>query len=266
LLFLKIEEITKMVKDEKTKSIKDEKAKKNEEKDELFNGKDLVGTQSTEIAEIKMQEDLLLPRYQLMQALSDAVQSGESKSGRIRHSITGEESDKVKVICLANSITRIMFDPENRAGAPLCISLNGKTGSVYGTCQECTQKDFKKDAEGKTVAPACSKVYNFLVIKETEIDKNTMPTILSFTKSSRKAGQKIFTSSAGWLKPLPIWTYVWEIGTTQKTSPKGTFYILTANQVRQTNDKERKFLSEVAGRFSKTEIQPEISPDEISEE
>ena len=158
-----------------------------------------------------------------------------------------------------------MFDPVKRAGAPLCISTNGKTGSVHGVCQECTEKDFQKDDEGKSIAPTCSKVYNFLVIKETDIDKNTMPTILSFTKSSRKAGQKMYTSSAGWIKPLPIWAYVWEIGTTQKTSTKGTFYILTANSIRPTNDKEQKFLNEVASRFSKTEIQPDLPAEEVTE-
>ncbi len=247
-----------MEKDEKKKDEK-KKDEKKVEKDELFSDdKDLAKkAESLPTTEFTMPEDLILPRYQLMQALSDAVQSGESKPGKIKHSITGEEYDKVKVICLASSITRVMFDIDNRGGAPLCISSNSATGSVYGACQECENKDFKKDAEGKTVAPTCSKVYNFLVIKETDVNKNTMPTILSFTKSSSKSGQKIFTSSAGWIKPLPLWTYVWEIGTIQKTSPKGTFYILTAKQVRQTNEGERKFLTEVSGRFSKTDIQPE---------
>lgn len=244
--------------EKKKEEMKKENPKK-EEKDELFSeGTELTPATSGALSnEMKMSDDLILPRWQLTQALSEAVQNGESTPGKIRHSITSEEYEKLKVICLASSITRVMFDPDNRGGGPLCMSTDGITGNVHGSCQKCTNKDFTRDEDNKSVAPPCSKVYNFLVIKETDINKNTMPTILSFTKSSSKAGQKIFTSSAGWIKPLPIWTYVWEIGTQQKTSPKGTFYKLTAKQVRDTNETERKFLNEVSGRFSKAEIHPE---------
>jgi len=245
---------------------KTEKAKAEEaKKDELFEeGADLMAKEETLPAEIRVQEDLLLPRWQLLQNTSDLVQGGEAKAGRIKHTITGEECEKVKIIPLLKSITRIMFDPENRGGTPLCMSVDGVTGNL-GPCQDCPEKDFTRGEDKKSVAPGCSKVYNFLTIKADDVGKNTMPTILSFMKSSSNPGKKILTSSAGWIKPLPIWTFVWEVSVVQKTFARGPAYILAANQVRETNEKERKFLKEVASRFAKAEIKPEISGEEAEE-
>ena len=64
---------------------------------------------------------------------------------------------------------------------------------------------------------------------------------------------------------MPIWTFVWEVSGVQKTFSRGPAYILAANQVRETNEKERKFLKEVAARFAKAEIKPEISGEETEE-
>jgi len=247
---------------------KTEKTKAEEtKKDELFEeSTDLMAKGETMPAtEIKVQEDLLLPRWQLLQNTSELVQGGGAKAGRIRHSITSEEHEKLMIIPLLRSITRIMFDPENRGGTPLCMSNDGITGNM-GLCQDCAEKDFKRSEDKKSVAPGCSKVYNFLTIKADDVGKNTMPTIMSFMKSSSNAGKKILTSSAGWIKPLPIWTFVWEVSVVPKTFSRGPAYILAANQVRETNEKERKFLKEVSARFAKAEIKPEISGSEVEEE
>lgn len=246
----------------------EKEAKKKEEtkKDELFEeGKELKIKEEASLTEMKIQEDLLLPRYQLLQNTSDAVQSGESKAGKIKHSITGEEHEKIRIIPIAKAITRIMFDPENRRGTPLCMSSDGISGSK-GKCQACPEKDFSRDTDGKNAAPSCSKVYNFLTIRESEVGKNAMPTILSFMKSSSNAGKKILTSAVGWITPLPVYNYVWEISTVQKGFPRGPAYILVANQVRETQEKEREFFEKVSGRFAKVELKPEITAEETVDE
>jgi hypothetical protein len=245
---------------------KEVKKKDETKKDELFEeGKSIRAKEETPLSEIKVQEDLLLPRYQLLQNTSDAVQSGESKAGKIKHSITGEEHEKIRVIPIAKAISRIMFDPDNRRGTPLCMSSDGITGSK-GKCQTCPEKDFSRGVDGKNAAPACSKVYNFLTIRESEVGKNAMPTILSFMKSSSNAGKKILTSAVGWITPLPVYNYVWEISTLQKGFPRGPAYILVANQVRETQEKEREFFEKVSARFSRVEIKPEISAEETVDE
>lgn len=246
---------------------KEAKKKDETKKDELFEeGKEMKIKDETALtAEIKIQDDLLLPRYQLLQNTSDAVQSGESKAGKIKHSITGEEHEKIRVIPIARAIARIMFDPDNRRGTPLCMSSDGINGNK-GKCQTCSEKDFSRDKDGKNTAPSCSKVYNFLTIRESEVGKNAMPTILSFMKSSSNAGKKILTSAVGWITPLPVYNYVWEISTIQKGFPRGPAYILVANQVRETQEKEREFFEKVAARFTKVEIKPEITAEETVDE
>ena len=181
-------------------------------------------------------EDILLPRLRLLQDLSVEVKDQEAKSGKLKHSLTEKVYDNVEFIPISMFKTRIMFDPANRNGAPLCRTTDMKIGSDGSTCLECTNS---KWSEGKP--PLCNVIFNYLMMMPEEIGAMIMPTILSFMKISSQAALKLNTSVEFTLPRQPFWNKVWLLQPKLKHFSKGEAWLLTVQQVRETTAKEREW-------------------------
>lgn len=181
-------------------------------------------------------EDILLPRLRLLQDTSAEVKAQESKAGRLKHSLTEAVVDNAEFVPISMYKSRIMFDPDNREGAPLCRSIDFKKGSDGSSCAECDNAKWK---EGKP--PICSTMFNYLIIEPSQIGTMVMPTILSLGKTSNQAALKLNTSVEFTLPRQPFWNRVWLLIPKQKHFPKGPAWLLNVQQVRETNDKERKW-------------------------
>lgn len=181
-------------------------------------------------------EDIVLPRLRLLQDTSAEVKAQESKAGRLKHSLTEVIVDTAEFIPISMYKSRLMFDPDNREGAPLCRSIDMKKGSDGTSCAECDNAKWK---EGKP--PICNTIFNYLIIQPNEIGTMIMPTILSLMKTSAQAALKLNTSVEFTLPRQPFWNRVWLLQPKQKHFPKGPAYLLNVTQVRETSDKERKW-------------------------
>lgn len=181
-------------------------------------------------------EDIILPRLRLLQDLSDEVKNQESKSGKLKHSLTEKIYDTIEFIPISMFKTRIMFDPANRNGAPLCRTTDMKVGSDGTACQECQNS---KWTNGKP--PACNVIYNYLMIMPEEVGVMIMPTVLSFMKISSQAATKLNTSVEFTLPRQPFWNKVWLLQPKLKHFSKGEAWLLTVQQVRDSSEKEREW-------------------------
>lgn len=211
-------------------------------------------------------EDILLPRLRLLQDTSSEVKSQESKAGKLKHSLTEAIVDTVEFIPMAMHKSRIMFDADNREGAPLCRSADMKIGSDGSTCSECDNAKWK---EGKP--PFCNTIFNYLFIEPKDIGTMIMPTMLSLMKISAQAALKLNTSVEFTIPRQPFWNKVWLLQPKQKHFPKGVAYLLTVQQVRETTDRERKwcemiYKNTIGKRIVAAEEQPvtDVSVDDLS--
>lgn len=211
-------------------------------------------------------EDILLPRLRLLQDLSLEVKDQEAKAGKLKHSLTEKIYDTVEFIPISMFKSRIMFDPSNREGAPLCRTSDMKIGSDGSVCSECENSKWK---EGKP--PLCNVIFNYLIMMPDEIGKMIMPTVLSLMKISSQAALKLNTSVEFTIPRQPFWNKVWLLQPKLKHYPKGAAWLLNVQQVRETTDKERKWTemiyANVAGkRIIETEEQPltDVSVDDLT--
>lgn len=187
-------------------------------------------------------DDVAMPRLRLLQSTSTEVQEGDSKLGTIRHSLSGEEFEKLEIIPLFLRKSRIHFDPENIKGAPICFAPDAKQSRAGNFClTECPfdNAHLWKDNE----PPECDLVKSFpcLLLKDGKLEGDFASA--SFVKSSTPASQKLIYLR--WKSGKPYWFYVYELLTRQKKFTKGTAYIFDIRQVRETKAQERKAAEEI---------------------
>jgi hypothetical protein len=92
-----------------------------------------------------------------------------------------------------------------------CQSLDGVTGTRYGTCSECPYGRFEKG-----VRPDCSKGFNFFVVTE---DLSGLYRI-DFSKSSAKAGRNIKRL----ILPPALWSRSFKVTTEKVTAQNRNYY------------------------------------------
>ena len=165
------------------------------------------------------------------------------------------------------SKNRVMFDPENRRGGPICRSFD----MISGTGCECScDNNCKKCAYAKGFPSACNIIYSYPCIMVDSVGKEMLPTLLSFMKSSVPIAQKINASVIGKIPAQPYWNHVWNIGSIKKDYKKGrSAFVYTAKVVRETTEEERKWAEMIYGTFFKDakltaqRLAPEFEEEEI---
>ena len=188
-------------------------------------------------------EDTTFPRWRLLQKTSIEVEEGTGKLGVIKHSLSETEFEKIEIIPICLIKTRVMFNPEDRKGAPICRSVDTKHGSgcTCGCDNVCTNCIYQKWDQG--TPPICSLVYNYPCLSLNQIGKEAMPTLLSFMKSSTQSALKINTVVKSTLNPF--WFNIWEISTIAKKFKMGTAFVFNAKPLRETTEEERKWVESV---------------------
>lgn len=257
---------------------KEGKMKKEKEKDELFNeneNKDVVKKKTTDIAKpIKtamapgteaIGDNILLPRLKILHSLSTEIREHIEGAvpGKIKNNMTDEMWDKLQVIPIKMFITRTLFDPDNRDGAPLCRSVNGHSSNSGEFCDTCEHGE-KLWKEGKP--PDCRLIFNYLCIQPEDIGKTGMfPMILSLMGTSTQAARKMNTPSR--ISNLPFWCWVWELSSKERKFKKGPAFILIPKQVRETTAEERKCAEAMYQAMATKTIETEdIEKDDFTEE
>lgn len=196
-------------------------------------------------------DDVAMPRLRLLQSTSTECQEGGSEAGTIKHSLSGEEYERIEIIPLFLRKSRIRFDPDNIKGPPICFAPDAKRSRSGNFC--LTQCPFDNAHLWKgNEPPECDLVKSFpcLLLKDGKLEGDFASA--SFVKSSTAASQKLIYLR--WKSGKPYWDYVYELFTRQKTFTKGTAYIFDIQQVRETKVQERKNAEAIFSSISKKPV------------
>ena len=202
------------------------------------------GPQFVPGTEEESSEDLVMPRLRLLQSVSTEVEEGNSELGKIKHSLSGEEWDKLQIIPLFLRKSRICFDSDNVKGAPKCFAPDAiKNRSGERCLEECPLNEAWKWKDNEP--PQCDLVRSFpsLILKDGKLTKGMDFASAAFVKSSTPVATTLIylRQKSG----EPYWNYVYELSTEKKKFAKGLAYIFNIRQVRETTTKEREIAKNI---------------------
>ena len=184
------------------------------------------------------QGDYILPRIELLQALSPAVGSGQGIPGQLVSNITKEDLGKPTLIPIQVKKSFICWRPREAGG-----------GIEYRTDDPNdprVQEDIKWNGDQK---PKCTQYLNFLCLQADSLE----PIVVSFCKTSYQAGKKFLTLCRG--SKGDIWVTKYELSAVQKTNNYGTFYVLEINPVGPTTDTEMQTAEALYHQFHQANVQ-----------
>lgn len=186
-------------------------------------------------------DDIIVPKLLLAQGLSKSVASGEAKMGDITNSLSGAVigGNKAPINFIPLTLKKYWRQFEVVNGKK---TYRGTKPFVKGQAQELKEMRAASSGQGQTQweFDLCIDVYGFT---ESDVqDPIALPSVVSFTRTSYKAGQKVnshFASlEAADPMPLPYHTYMLEIGCEKIQNDKGIFYTFdTKNKGQKTPEK-----------------------------
>jgi hypothetical protein len=193
--------------------------------------------------------DLRLPRVALQQALSPSVVDGTHKVGALVNSLTQEEIKAPAVITPCFVFKNVIkWKPREQGGGMLYKTTN-ITADV--------QKDLAWVGDQKPTADAYINVVCLIDGQEG------MPVLLSFCKTSYKAGQDLAT-----LVQLSgcAWKFKYEIGTKLIKGAKGSYYIFTVKRAAKTTEEEAVAAKELYENVKGLSIETDFEGDTTATE
>lgn len=168
-------------------------------------------------------EDLLLPRVELLQGQSPAVLEGTHKAGELVNSISKDPMpEDMKIIPILVEKNFIRWKPRDEGGG---IEYRTKDAT-----DPRVQEDTKWHGEEK---PKCTAYLNFLCMVEGE----DMPIVVSFCNTSYQAGRKLLT--LGKMAGGDIFNRKYRLGAQKRQNQYGIFYVFTVENAGSTTDEER---------------------------
>ncbi len=136
---------------------------------------------------IEVRKELItIPRLQLGQALSDGVQAGLGKAGEFLSKVKGKNyGATVKIIPILVSESAALLD--KKTNKLICRSDNLSTNTDGVACTKCPHGQYWNDWSGDE-GPQCRTSIDVVCIVNDEME---MPQVLSFRKTSYKAGKAL---------------------------------------------------------------------------
>ena len=174
--------------------------------------------------------DIIVPKLLLAQGLSQSVADGKAKMGDFTNSLTGA--------VIGNAQSEITFIPITLKKYWKRFEMVGGKRQFRGT-EPFTEMNANRPLEEEAPSQANRQVmakwsYDLTIdmfgFTEDDVqDPIALPTAVSFTRTSYKAGQKVnthFASLDGALPhPIPYPTYMLSISAQKKQNDKGIFYV-----------------------------------------
>lgn len=171
-------------------------------------------------------EDLIVPRLNLLQALSKAVTDGIGKMGQFQDSLTQEIlGDSVEVVLLGMKNGAVYFKPGE---GMVCKTMDGVTSINGDTCAKCPYNEYWKAWKEDGSPPACSASKEFITItRGTVKSEESRPLMVTFMKTGFKTGKKLATIARLANRDIYFRSYI--ITSEKSKNDKGTFCKMNVN-------------------------------------
>jgi hypothetical protein len=197
------------------------------------------------------QEDLILPRTELLQALSPTVVAGDAKPGQIVNNISKDVYEKPVIIPIVVSKNWIRWRSREEGG-----------GMVWRSNDPTDPKVIEESAWGADGAkPLCTAYLNFLCI----IEGDDMPIIVSFSNTSYNAGKKLLTlckmSPTGKLSASR-----YELLANSRTNNMGTFFVYDVKKIGPSTNEQQAQAAKLGQMFGGKDLSASENDNKTSTE
>lgn len=167
------------------------------------------------------QDDMIMPRAKLLQSMSPEVvdDNAPGVSGEIRNSITGEELPK-HFTPLFHFKEYAKFNPRSKDHKDF-NKLYEPGELIWKTNDHADSQVIKECRFGEDGSPPTAVTFfNFLSLFEGQ----SVPVIISFSKTSYKAGKKLYTLAR--LAETDMFGRRYKLTTKTEQNESGTYYVL----------------------------------------
>ena len=186
--------------------------------------------------------DLLLPRVELLQSMSPAVQQGLGKAGQLVNQISKTPLHTDIFVPIAMHRKYIKWIPRNEGGGIEYQTTDPKDPRVI--------EDTKWGPHGEK--PSCTKYLNFLILLEGD----TLPIVLSFAMTSYQAGRKLYTMAK--MAGGDIWNKKYKLHAVSKSNQMGTFFVFDVTEAGDSEERERKIAEALYANFASRDLNFEV--------
>lgn len=200
------------------------------------------------------QDDVVIPRVKVINALSPERQDGIANEGDVLNSLTKEVIlPEHNFIPLKVTYSNIAWVPKSEGDGIECRAMNGKIGvSNIGNgtlvCDRCKRNEFDNSKQGKASQPTCTKYINFLGFFEHDL----MPVVLSFSRTNYNEGKKLLSIAKSMRDNMFNHTY--SIGSRLQTKDKNKWYNITTKMTGDTSEEMRAFARNIYGSLQEYEV------------
>ena len=179
-------------------------------------------------------EDLILPRVELLQALSPSVVSGEKSAGEIVNNLTKDPIETPILVPVFLTKNWIEWRPREAGGGMVWRSNDPKDARVI-----------EKSKWGPDGAKPIATAYlNFLCL----IDGEELPLIVSFANTNYKTGRKWLTLTKMTMGHL--WDSQYELSSHSVTNNKGTFFVFDVKKTGPSTTEQREKAIKISQMFA----------------
>lgn len=181
------------------------------------------------------QEDIVIPRLKVINALSPERKDKIAEEGDIVNSLTKEIIGSTdRFVPVKQYYTNIEWNPDRDGDQRIfCRSFDGRIGTDFEgityACATCKKNKFDNTKEGKEAQPSCTSYMNFLGF----MVGNPMPLILSFAKTNYNEGKKMLSIAKSLMKS--IWSYGYILEGKEITKGKNSWFIITSKLAEPTD-------------------------------
>jgi len=179
-------------------------------------------------------EDLILPRLELLQALSPSVVKDGATPGIIVNNLTKEDLGSPTIVPIYLTKNWIRWRPRHEGGGMVWRSDDPTDPKVI--------EESKWGADG--AKPLATAYLNFLCL----VSGDSMPVIVSFCNTSYKTGRKLLTLVK--MSPGHLFDSRFELSATSQTNNKGTFFVFDVKKIGPSTSEERAAASEIGSMFA----------------
>jgi len=184
------------------------------------------------------QSELGVPRIDLLQAMSDAVEAGEGKPGQFRLNVTGQLFDEMDIMVVLVTKGKVNFVDRE----VFCRSFDGVNSDpqvstqVQELCEDCPALQWGENNE----PPACSETYNAFMVIVTEGDYYGTPFWFTAKRTSLKPFRAQVLQPLKFRKPGLACAFKFHLKAVTKQGPKGSYYVPQFKLLEHTSEKEFK--------------------------
>lgn len=217
-------------------------------------------------------EDLIIPRLKVINALSPERLDGIAEEGMILNTLTQEDCRGKRFIPIKVYYSNIEWNPDrdDEDNRMFCTSRDGITGTILDKnaaecgqtrlCKQCRRNQFDNTKSGSEAKPKCTGYMNFLGF----FSDSPLPVVISFSRTNYNEGRK-FLSLAKSLR-TSLWSYAYTFDSKQVTKGKNRWYNITVTLSEATTQEEREIASAFFMTYRDAQINAEIPDDEAVEE